>query len=38
MRCRHCCIRIYFTGVLYRSVDTKSLICYRSEDRLHHHY
>jgi len=38
MRCKYCHTRIYFTGVLYRSVDTKGLACYYSPNGMHLHY
>jgi hypothetical protein len=37
MRCKHCRRLIYFTGVLYRLVNTNSFVCYSSPDRMHKH-
>ena len=37
MRCKYCHVRIYFTGVLYRSVATKSYTCYASPNAMHKH-
>ena len=37
MRCMYCHKRIYFTGILYRTVDGDSRACYASPDGLHQH-
>lgn len=37
MRCKYCQQRIYFTGFVYRTVDTDSRACYSSPTGMHEH-
>ena len=38
MRCRFCCRQIYFTGVLYRSVEFDTYHCYANpRTGMHEH-